>query len=280
MAYPTIGGAANISAGISGGVTVVDCHKQVRSWRLLGSLMDLLIPCCNINNDNNNDHDHDHHQQDQITKQHRQTKFLKSHYLYYSQPRLSCSSSSSSSSSSTYNVVTGTIFGYRRGKVNLCIQTSPKSSPSNVPLLLVELAVSTTTLAREMRGGFLRIALESQGSSSSPGQNSNYNTTLLSTPVWTMYCNGRKVGYAVKRLPAKGNLEALRLMESVVAGAGLISGKKLQNRNDVVDEDNELMYFRASFERVCGSENSESFHLIDPDGCIGQELSIFFYRSR
>ncbi|PON47351.1 hypothetical protein TorRG33x02_323560 [Trema orientale] len=277
MAYPTIGGAANIPAFISGGVTVVDCHKQVRSWRLLRSLMDLLIPCCNINNDN----DHEH-QQDQITKHHQQINFLQSHYLYYSQPRFSCSSSSSSSSSSTYNVVTGTIFGYRRRKVNLCIQTSsPKSSPNNVPLLLLELAVSTTTLAREMRGGFLRIALESQGSTSStPGQNSNYNTTLLSTPVWTMYCNGRKVGYAVKRRPAKGELEALRLMGSVVAGAGVISGKELKNRNDVVNEDNELMYLRASFERVCGSENSESFHLIDPDGCIGQELSIFFYRSR
>lgn len=99
-----------------------------------------------------------------------------------------------------------------------------------------------------------------------------------------MYCNGRKVGYAVKRPPAKSDVEALRLMGSVVAGAGVISGKELNvnnsSRNDSVVEDDELMYLRANFERVCGSENSESFHLIDPDGCIGQELSVFFYRSR
>ena len=265
MAYTTIGGAANISGG---SVTVVDCQKQVRSWQLLRSLMHFLIPCCNINNDNN-----DHHDQDQITKQ---NNFLQSYYFYYSQPRFSYSSSSStSSSSSSYNVVNGTIFGYRRGKVNLCIQTTSKSSPNNVPILLLELAVSTATLAREMGGGFLRIALESQ--SNTLGYIGN--CTLLSTPVWTMYCNGRKVGYAVKRRPGKSDLEALRLMGSVVAGAGVISGKELNNRNDVV-EDDELMYLRANFERVCGSENSESFHLIDPDGCIGQELSIFFYRTR
>ncbi|XP_062118629.1 protein MIZU-KUSSEI 1-like [Humulus lupulus] len=273
MAYPTIGGAANFSSGC---VTVVDCHKQVRSWQLLRSLMELIIPCCNINNDNDDDDDLDHHynHQNQTAKHHQ------SHHFNYSQPRFSCSSTSSSSSSSSCNVVSGTIFGYRRGKVNLCIQTTSKSN--DVPVLLLELAVSTKTLAREMRGGYLRIALESQTSTSAygPGYKSNYHTALLSTPVWTMYCNGRKAGYAIKRRPGKSDLEALKLMGSVVAGAGVISRKELnKSRNDVV-EDDELMYLRANFERVCGSENSESFHLIDPDECIGQELSVFFYRSR
>lgn len=91
-----------------------------------------------------------------------------------------------------------------------------------------------------------------------------------------MYCNSRKVGYAVKRRPSKHELEALRLMGSVAVGAGIIGGSKELNCGD----DNEIMYLRANFERVCGSPNSESFHLIDPDESIGQELSIFLYRSR
>ncbi|KAE8680679.1 Detected protein of confused Function [Hibiscus syriacus] len=115
-----------------------------------------------------------------------------------------------------------------------------------------------------MRGGVLRITLDctdSEFSSSMP-------------PLWTMYCNGRKVGYAVKRPPSKADTDALRLMSSVVVGAGMVSGKELEN------EDDELMYLRAKFQRIRGSTDSESFHLIDPEGSVGQELSIFFFRSR
>ncbi|WVZ26170.1 hypothetical protein V8G54_004714 [Vigna mungo] len=145
------------------------------------------------------------------------------------------------------STITGTIFGYRRGKVRFCIQANANSNP----ILLLELAVPTTILAKEMREGTLRIALES---------NTNTNT-LLSIPLWTMYCNGRKVG----------DSEALRLMRSVVVGTGVVKCKK---------EDGEVMYLRGSFERVRGSENCESFHLIDPEGDRDQELSVFFLRSR
>ncbi|KAL5539685.1 hypothetical protein UlMin_038738 [Ulmus minor] len=239
MAYPTVG-AANLA-----GVTVVDCQKQVRSWRLLRSLIELLFPCCN-----------GAFIEEEQTKQ--EKSYLQPYNnFYYPHPK----------ASSSNNIITGTIFGYRRGKVSFCVQTNSKSSN---PILLLELAVPTTTLAREMRGGFLRIALQC----SDPGYSYPNSYSLLSTPVWTMYCNGRKVGFAVKRKPSKLDLEALRLMSSVVNGAGVISGKELD------DQDDELMYLRANFERVCGSSSSESFHLIDPDGCIGQELSVFFYRSR
>lgn len=88
-----------------------------------------------------------------------------------------------------------------------------------------------------------------------------------------MYCNGRKVGYAVRRKVSKADMDLLRLMDSVVVGAGVISGKQL-------DHDDELMYLRANFKRVAGSSDSESYHLIDPDGNIGQELSVFLFRSR
>ncbi|KAE8722369.1 F-box protein [Hibiscus syriacus] len=219
---------------LTNGVTSVDCHKQVRSWRLLRSLMELLIPSCNC----------------AFIDEGRDQNHVPS---YYYPPPVSTSPS----------VITGTIFGYRRGKASFCIQANPKSK--NNPILL-EFGITTAALAREMQGGILRIALECTSSGNSE--------SVLSTPLWTMYCNGRKVGYAVKRKPSKADTDALRLMSSVVVGAGLISGKELGHHHD-----DELMYLRANFESVRCSVDSESFHLIDPDGNIGQELSIFFYRS-
>ncbi|TKY60240.1 MIZU-KUSSEI 1 [Spatholobus suberectus] len=221
------------------GVTRVDCEKQVRSWRLLRSLVQLLIPTCNC-----------------ATNIEDQDECLQNPTKCYS---------SSLMSSTT---ITGTIFGYRRGKVSFCIQADANSTN---PILLLELAVPTTILAKEMRGGTLRIALES----GSGGNNDDDDAdTFLSTPLWTMYCNGRKVGYAVRRRPSSTDFEALRLMRPVVVGTGVMNCKEFVNK-----EDDQLMYLRANFQRVCGSDNCESFHLIDPEGDIDQELSIFFFRS-
>lgn len=245
MGYPTVS-----TTNIVSGVTVVDCQREVRSWRLFRSLLEFLIPTCNCT-----------FIQDTETKQDKYS-FNHNNYNYYS-PRAITSSNSTT--------ITGTIFGYRKGKVSFCIQTNSNSTTD--PILLLELSIPTKILAREMRGGFLRIALEC-----SDTEVSNYdpNTNcLLSMPFWTMFVNGRKVGYAAKRRPSKSDLEALRLMGSVVSGAGVINGKELDRDHD----QDELMYLRANFERICGSVNSQSFHLVDPDGCIGQEFSIFFYRS-
>lgn len=214
-------------------ITTVECHKQVRSYRLLRSLLQLLIPTCNHSflQHHNNHHNNNNHI---------------NHINYL--PLLT-------------STITGTIFGYRKGKVKFCIQLNPHSS---YPLLLLELPVTTKTLASEMRGGSLRMALES-ASSTAMGSHRN----LLSAPMWGLHCNGKKMGYAVKRSPSSGDLEALSVMSSVVVGAGTIK------------QNNELMYLRAEFRRVRGSSNSESFHLIDPDGTTtGQELSVFFFRSR
>lgn len=237
MSYSSVG-ATNIVSG----VTAVDCHKQVRSWRLLRSILELLIPTCNCT----------------FIEQHeiKQQTCMKQNYYIPHIPTLNPSTT-----------ITGTIFGHRRGKVSFCIQTNPKST---TPLLLLELAIPTTILAREMRGGLLRIALESTSNVRNSMDSHNY---LLSMPIWNMYCNGRKVGFAVKRKPSKADMEVLGRMESVVVGAGVISAKEL-------DLDDEIMYLRGNFQRVCGSSDSETFHLIDPDGNVGQELSIFFLRSR
>ncbi|AES72165.2 putative protein MIZU-KUSSEI 1-like, plant [Medicago truncatula] len=242
MAYITKVG----SSSMTNGVTTVDCQKQVRSWRLLRSLIELLIPTCNctlVEQD-----------QDISNSKH-------SHQNYNKYP-------SSHSSLMTSTTITGTIFGYRKGKVSFCIQSS---SNSTNPILLLELAIPTSVLAKEMRGGTLRIVLESATSGSC-----NNNSNLFSTPLWIMYCNGRKVGYSVKRKPSRSDLEALNLMRSVSVGTGVINGK------EICQEDDQLMYLRANFQRVRGSSksNCESFHLIDPEGSIGQELSIFFFQSK
>ncbi|OIT27329.1 protein mizu-kussei 1, partial [Nicotiana attenuata] len=217
-------------------ITSVDCQKQVRSWRYLRSLMELLIPRCNcifIEEEN---------------YEKKPIPYFKHH------------------STTITTTITGTIFGSRKGKVSFCIQTNPKSTN---PILLLELAVSTTTLAREMRKGIVRIALESSTNMIYEYSSSSSPTSLLSMPIWTMYCNGKRVGFAVKRKPTKADLEVLRKLELKNVGAGTI----------IKREDDDIMYLRGKFERVNGSHDSESFHLIDPEENIGQELSIFFLRS-
>ncbi|KAK6923383.1 Protein MIZU-KUSSEI 1-like, plant [Dillenia turbinata] len=232
MSYPNIH-----ASNIIDGVTSIECQKQVHSWRLFRSLLTLLIPCCATTFEEENEVKKENH----------------SFYNYfYSQPTAFIPN----------KVITGTIFGYRRGKVCFCIQTHSKS----IPVLLLELAVPTTVLAREMKGGILRIVLKSISTSHA---NSN---SLLSMPLWSMQCNGKKVGFAMKRKPTRDVIAAMQLMETVDVGAGTITGKEL-------DRHDEIMYLRANFKRVSGSSESESFHLIDPEGCIGQELSIFFLRS-
>lgn len=41
----------------------------------------------------------------------------------------------------------------------------------------------------------------------------------------------------------------------------------------------EIMYMRANYEHVIGNSDYESFHLVNPDECAGQELSVYLMRS-
>ncbi|XP_040963900.1 uncharacterized protein [Gossypium hirsutum] len=125
MSYPTIVTATHVKNG----VTSVECHKQVRPWRILRSLMELLIPTCNRTFNHGQDIKHECYFQ---------TYYLKPVYTTFP------------------SVITGTIFGYRRGKLSFCIQANSKSTN---PFLLLEFAVPIAVLAREMQGGILRIAL-------------------------------------------------------------------------------------------------------------------------
>lgn len=213
--------------------TSVDCGREVRFRRSFRSLVECMVPCCGF------------------------------------QPSSDSVSSDTDSVSSPCTVLTGTFFGYRKGRVSFCLQDDTRSSP----LLLLEFAVPTSYLAREMQYGLLRIALECNRDRLNQDRWSG-SGCLFEVPVWTMYCNGRKVGFSSRRQMTANDATVLKLMQLVSVGAGVLPvASKMEGSNG------DLMYLRASFERVIGSVDSESFHMINPSGSSGQELSIFLLRS-
>ncbi|XP_022871778.1 protein MIZU-KUSSEI 1-like [Olea europaea var. sylvestris] len=159
--------------------------------------------------------------------------------------------------------ITGTLFGYRKGRVSLSIQENPKT----LPTLVVELAIQTNVLQKEMSLGMVRIALESE---KRPDKD---KTKLLEEPLWTMYCNGKKSGYGVKREATEEDLNVMEVLKAVSMGVGVLPGK-----SEAEGPDGEMAYMRAYFERVVGSKDSETLYMLSPDGNNGPELSIFFVR--
>lgn len=171
--------------------------------------------------------------------------------------------------------VTGTLFGHRKGHVTFAVQDDPKADPA----LLIELAISTSTLVREMSSGLVRIALECErGShSSTTGRGNKHGPKLFLEPVWTMYCNGRKCGYANSRQGNEFDWHVLSTVQSVSVGAGVIPLVEDQ-AGSCSGSEGELLYMRAKFERVVGNRDSEAFYMLNPDGNGGPELSIFLLR--
>lgn len=158
--------------------------------------------------------------------------------------------------------MTGTLFGYRKARVNLAIQESPRS----VPVLVLELAIPTGKLLQNMSIGLVRIALECE-------KHPSDKTKIVEEPIWTLYCNGRKSGYGVRREPTDDDLVVMQLLRAVSMGAGVLPIESIDQ------SDGELTYMRAQFECVVGSKDSQTYYMISPDhGNGGPELSIFFVR--
>lgn len=233
--------------------TSVECGRDVRLRRTFRSVIECMVPaCCGLSD-------------------------------YSSSSPTSLSSTTTMDSSSDFSsstTLTGTFFGFRKGRVSFCIQEDTKTSP----LLLLDLGIPTCYLAKQMQYGLLRIALVECERRHDVKQE---NSSLFSVPLWSVFFNGRKIGFANRRVASESDVRVLKLMQSVSAGAGLLpsvstkAGSPTQKQND---EDHKLydqrMYLRAKFERVSGSVDSESFHMINPDGsCSAQELSIFLLRS-
>ncbi|EXC18223.1 hypothetical protein L484_003407 [Morus notabilis] len=168
--------------------------------------------------------------------------------------------------------VTGTLFGNRRGHVSFAVQLDPRSEP----VLLLELAVSTASLVKEMASGLVRIALESEKTPAAHGRGAMQGRKLFQEPTWTMYCNGRRCGYAVSRTCGESDSHVLNVVRSVSVGAGVIP--VVEDGRKKGESEGELLYMRAKFERVVGSRDSEAFYMMNPDGNGGPELSIFLLR--
>ncbi|KAE8713845.1 PFE0570w protein [Hibiscus syriacus] len=157
--------------------------------------------------------------------------------------------------------MTGTLFGYRKARVNLDIQENSRC----LPILVLELAITTGKLLQEMGSGLVRIALECK-------KRPSEKIKILDEPIWTLFCNGRKSGYGLKREPTDEDLMVMQTLKPVSTGAGVISTEASEN------SDGELRYMRAYFERVVNSRDSETYYMMNPDGNSGPELSIFFVR--
>ncbi|XP_059644846.1 protein MIZU-KUSSEI 1 [Cornus florida] len=159
----------------------------------------------------------------------------------------------------------GTLFGYRRGHVHFAFQEDPKLNPS----FLVELAMPTSVLVREMASGLVRIALECDKKTEKKGGR------LLDEPLWRTYCNGKKCGFATRRECGPEEWKVLKAVGPVSMGAGVLPGTGIGNGDG---SEGELMYMRAKFERIVGSKDSEAFYMMNPDGNGGPELSIYLLR--
>lgn len=157
--------------------------------------------------------------------------------------------------------MTGTLFGYRKSRINLAIQENPRC----VPLLILELSIFTGKLLQDMGLGLVRIALECE-------KNPAAKTKLMDEPIWSLYCNGRKMGYGVKRKATDDDLNVMQLLHAMSIGAGVLPSETIDS------PEGELTYMRAYFERVTGSKDSETYYMMNPDGNSGPELSIFFVR--
>ncbi|KAI4316743.1 hypothetical protein L6164_024691 [Bauhinia variegata] len=161
------------------------------------------------------------------------------------------------------SATTGTIFGYRKGRVSLAIQEDPHC----LPIFLIELPMHTSALNKEMASDIVRIALESE--------TKTHKKKLLEEFVWAVYCNGRKIGYSIRRKQLSDEeLHVMQHLRGVSMGAGV-----LPSPSEKETADGELTYMRARFERVVGSKDSEALYMINPDGAQGPELSIFFVRA-
>ncbi|GMH06637.1 hypothetical protein Nepgr_008477 [Nepenthes gracilis] len=159
--------------------------------------------------------------------------------------------------------ITGTLFGYRKGRVSLSLQENPRCFPT----LVVELAMQTSTLQKELSSGMVRIALECEK------RQEKDKKKLLDEPLWTMYCNGKKSGYGVKREANDEDCNVMELLKPVSMGAGVLPGN-----SETEGPDGEMAYMRAHFEHVVGSKDSETMYMLSPEGNSGPELTIFFVR--
>ncbi|KAL5231031.1 hypothetical protein ABZP36_029807 [Zizania latifolia] len=178
--------------------------------------------------------------------------------------------------------VTGTLFGHRKGRVVLAVQETPRCLPS----LVVELALQTHALLRELGNpAGARIVLETERRAATAAgeeaakQRRCRPSPLLEEAAWTMFCNGRKTGFAVRREPTDDDLAVMETLCPVSMGAGVLPGRSQPDAAEGQGADDEVPYMRGCFDHFVGSRDSESLYMIAPQGGgTGPELVVFFVR--
>lgn len=145
--------------------------------------------------------------------------------------------------------VTGTfICPINDSRVRLCLQ----NDPTRLPFMLVELPVNTPAFTELIDNGILCIMLE-------PVQDSG---------TWVTYCNGHRMGLAIRREVDEEERLLIEAMKMVTAGAGVWPEKGSVAAC-------EYKYLRGQFERAVGT-TSEAYHLTDPSEGRRGDLSLFF----
>ncbi|RLM99292.1 protein MIZU-KUSSEI 1-like [Panicum miliaceum] len=141
-----------------------------------------------------------------------------------------------------------------------------------------------------MGSGLLRIALECHRPSGIPhhdggrggGASSAATGGSTSRNVWKASCNGCDVGYAVRRRPTDWDRRVLENMRTMTTGVGVLPPTvALEERpNDGNLQDGgggsgsgEVLYMRATYERIVGSRDAVSYHLISPGTGGGRPAS-------
>nr|AFK36238.1 unknown [Medicago truncatula] len=138
------------------------------------------------------------------------------------------------------SATTGTIFGYRKGRVSIAIQEDTRQ----MPIFLIELPMLTSALNKEMSSDIVRIALESETKTN--------KKKLLEEFVWAVYCNGRKVGYSIRRKQmGDEELQVMQHLRGVSMGAGVLPTASDHKESSDGDQ---TTYMRGRFERVIGSK--------------------------
>ncbi|KAG9152444.1 hypothetical protein Leryth_015839 [Lithospermum erythrorhizon] len=166
--------------------------------------------------------------------------------------------------------VVGTLFGHRKGHVHFAFQRDASSRP----VLIVELATPISGLVKEMASGLVRIALECDKNKDEEKNKGR----LLEQPLWRTYCNGKRCGFATIRECGLKELGILKAVEPISMGAGVLPCGEGEEGGEGGENDGDIMYMRAKFERVVGSGDSEAFYMMNPDCNGAPELSIYLLR--
>ncbi|XP_062196400.1 uncharacterized protein LOC133899431 [Phragmites australis] len=182
--------------------------------------------------------------------------------------------------------VTGTLYGHRKGHVALALQETPRCLPS----LVVELALQTHAMLRDLgnpAGARIVLEAERRAASDASGEGGSWARRrsraplLLDEPAWTMFCNGKKTGYAVRREATDDDLTVMETLRAVSMGAGVLPGRPSSPADAAPWQgaDDEVPYMRGSFDHFVGSRDSESLYMVAPQGGgTGPELTVFFVR--